>query len=258
MTRTETKQFQYEIQAYQEDCVNNIVSLFESLRQKINFVEVMTGHHNKHKYNFPIQDTKNIDIMMETGTGKTFTFIKSIFELNKNYRYKKFIVLIPTVPIREGTKTNLEDTKDYFKSYYANQKEKEIEAFVYEGGNLSAVKQFIGTSHLSVLVMTPSSFNSKDNILNRPLEREMNQPELFVTNQEPPKSYLECLKRLNPIVIMDEPHRFEGNAFKTYFEGFFQLLLAFWCYLPQEKRQFTFIKCSLCIRQYFFVSTKFG
>lgn len=67
MTRTKTTQFQYEKQTYQEDCVNNIVSLFESLRQKINFVEVMTGHHNKHKYNFPIQDTKNIDIIMETG-----------------------------------------------------------------------------------------------------------------------------------------------------------------------------------------------
>ena len=234
-TKTEAKQFQYEIQAYQEDCVNNIVSLFESLRQKQNFGDVLTAHHKKNKYNFPVQDTKNIDIMMETGTGKTFTFIKTIFELSKNYGYKKFIVLIPTVPIREGTKTNLEDTKNYFKSFYANEKEKEIETFVYEGGNLSAVKQFIGTSHLSVLVMTPSSFNSKDNILNRPLEREMNAPELFLNNQEPPKSYLECLKRINPIVIMDEPHRFEGNAFKTYFEGFDNYFLRFGATFPKKK-----------------------
>ena len=235
MIKTETKQFQYEIQAYQENCVNNIVSLFEKLRQRINFVEVMEEHHKINKYNFPIQDTKNIDIMMETGTGKTFTFIKTIFELNRNFGYKKYIILIPTVPIREGTKSNLDDTKYYFKSYYANQKEKEIEAFVYEGGNLSAVKQFIGTSHLSVLVMTPSSFNSKDNILNRPLDREMNQPELFINNQEPPKSYLECLKRLNPIVIMDEPHRFEGNAFKTYFEGFDNYYLRFGATFPKKK-----------------------
>ena len=234
-TKTETKQFQYEIQAYQEDCVNNIISLFESLRQKANFKEVLTAHHKKNKYNFPVQDTKNIDIMMETGTGKTFTFIKTIFELSKHFGYKKFIILIPTVPIREGTKTNLEDTKDYFKSLYANEKEKEIETFVYEGGNISAVRQFIGTSHLSVLVMTPSSFNSKDNILNRPLEREMNSPELFVNNQEPPKSYLECLKRLNPIVIMDEPHRFEGNAFKTYFEGFDNFYLRFGATFPKKK-----------------------
>jgi type III restriction enzyme len=234
-TRTETKQFQYEIQGYQEDCVNNTISLFESLRQKDNFSEVLTAHQNKHKYNFPVQDTKNIDIMMETGTGKTFTFIKTIFELSKNFGYKKFIVLIPTVPIREGTKTNLEDTRDYFKSFYANEREKEIETFVYEGGNISAVKQFIGTSHLSVLVMTPSSFNSKDNILNRPLEKDINTPELFVNNQEPPKSYLECLKRLNPIVIMDEPHRFEGNAFKTYFEGFDNYYLRFGATFPKKK-----------------------
>jgi len=234
-TKTETKQFQYEIQGYQEDCVTNITSLFESLRQKVNFGEVLTAHHKKNKYNFPVQDTKNIDIMMETGTGKTFTFIKTIFELSKHFGYKKFIVLIPTVPIREGTKTNLEDTKDYFKSFYANEKEKEIETFVYEGGNISAVRQFIGTSHLSVLVMTPSSFSHKDNILNRPLEKDINTPELFVNNQEPPKSYLECLKRLNPIVIMDEPHRFEGNAFKTYFEGFENYFLRFGATFPKKK-----------------------
>ncbi|GAB1405474.1 DEAD/DEAH box helicase family protein [Lentimicrobium sp.] len=234
-TKTETKQFQYEIQSYQEDCVANITSLFESLRQKVNFGEVLTAHHKKNKYNFPVQDTKNIDIMMETGTGKTFTFLKTIFELSKHFGYKKFIVLIPTVPIREGTKTNLEDTKDYFKSFYANEKEKEIETFVYEGGNISAVKQFIGTSHLSVLVMTPSSFSHKDNILNRPLEREIYAPNLFENNTEPPKTYLECLKRLNPIVIMDEPHRFEGDAFKKYFEGFDNYYLRFGATFPKKK-----------------------
>ncbi len=230
-----TKQFQYEIQQYQEDCVNNIISLFENLQQHACFKDVLTAHHKKYSYNFPIEDTKNIDVMMETGTGKTFTFIKTIFELNRNFGYQKFIILIPTVPIREGTKTNLEDTKDYFKSFYANEKEKEIETFVYEGGNISAVKQFIGTSHLSVLVMTPSSFNSKDNILNRPLEHDINAPELFVNNQEPPKSYLECLKRLNPIVIMDEPHRFDGDAFKKYFEGFDNYYLRFGATFPKKK-----------------------
>lgn len=233
----DTKQFQYEIQEYQEDCIDNIVSIFDSLHQKKDFVEVLTAHKNKHKYNFPIQNTKNknIDIMMETGTGKTFTFIKTIFELNKHYGYKKFIILVPSVPIREGTKTNLKDTKDYFKSVYANEQEKEIETFVYEGGNISAITQFINTAHLSVLVMTPSSFNSKDNILNRPLEREMHQPKLFLNNDKPPKSYLECLKRLNPIVIMDEPHRFEGNAFKMYFEGFDNYYLRFGATFPKGK-----------------------
>ena len=235
MVSTDNKQFQYEVQDYQENCVQNIVSIFERLYWKENFKQVMSEHYKNHSYNFPIQDTKNIDIMMETGTGKTFTFIKTIFELTKHFGYKKFIILVPTVPIREGTKTNLKDTKDYFKSFYANEKEKEIEAFVYEDGNISAIKQFIGTAHLSVLVMTPSSFNSKDNILNRPLENEMNQPELFSTTDKPPKSYLECLKRLNPIVIMDEPHRFQGNAFKTYFDGFDNYYLRFGATFPKKK-----------------------
>lgn len=235
MTKTEKKQFQYEIQGYQEDCVNNIISIFESLHQKEDFVEVIKAHYEKHMYNFPVKENNNIDVMMETGTGKTFTFIKTIFELNKNFGYKKFIILIPSVPIREGTKTNLEDTKEYFKSFYANEREKEIETFVYEGGNISKIKQFINTPHLSVLVLTPSSFNSKDNILNQPLQHDINNPALFTVEENHPKSYLECLKRLHPIVIMDEPHRFEGNAFKYYFEGFDNYYLRFGATFPKKK-----------------------
>src|SRR5574344_2176154 len=236
MTNTEKKQFQYEIQDYQDNCVKNIVSIFEHLEQKENFADVVKAHQEAKKYNFPIKaDSKNIDIMMETGTGKTFTYIKTIFELSKNFKHKKFIVLIPSVPIREGTKQNFDDTKEYFKSFYANEQEKEIETFVYESGNISAVKQFINTTNLSVLVMTPSSFNSSDNVLNRPLENEINTPELFTTIQEPPKSYLDCLKRLNPIIIMDEPHRFEGNAFKTYFDGFNNYYLRFGATFPTKK-----------------------
>lgn len=230
-----TKQFQYEIQSYQEDCINNIIDIFEDLNQNQSLEIVMKSHHKKQNYPFSVLDNRNIDVMMETGTGKTFTFIKTIFELNRNFGYKKFIILIPTVPIREGTKTNLEDTKEYFKTHYANEREKEIETFVYEGGNISAVKRFIGTFHLSVLIMTPSSFNSRDNILNRPLETEIYAPNLFEESQEPPKSYLECLKRLNPIVIMDEPHRFEGDAFKKYFEGFDNYYLRFGATFPKKK-----------------------
>jgi type III restriction enzyme len=227
------KQFQYEIQPYQEDCINNIIAIFDTLRQNQTFYDALNGHKQKHHYNFPVRNTKNIDIMMETGTGKTFTFIKTMFELSRNFCYKKFIILIPTVPIREGTKTNLEDTKEYFKSYYANEREKEIEIFVYESGQISSVKQFIETEHLSVLVLTPSSFNKDANILNKPLEAEIH---LFSDRNEiPPKSYLECLKRLDPIIIMDEPHRFDGDAFKKFFEGFNNYYLRFGATFPKLK-----------------------
>ena len=234
--KTEAKQFQYEVQSYQEECVNNIVAIFEQLRQGEEVKNVLKTHQQKHNYNFPVkEDSKNIDIMMETGTGKTFTYIKTIFELCKHFGYKKFIILVPSIAIREGVKTNLDDTKEYFKSLYANEKEKEIEVFVYEGGNISTVRQFINTSHLSVLVMTPSSFAHKGNILNRPLDRDIYDPNLFEENSNPPKTYLECLKRLKPIVIMDEPHRFDGDAFRTYFEGFNNYYLRFGATFPKKK-----------------------
>ena len=229
------RQFQYEVQPYQEDCIGNILAIFDSLHQGIPFCQALTKHKGQHNYPFPVCDSKNIDIMMETGTGKTFTYIKTMFELNKQFDYKKFIILIPTVPIREGTKTNLEDTKEYFKQLYANEREKEIEVFVYESGQISGVKQFIGTEHLSVLVITPSSFDKDSNILNRPLEHELYAPNLFVQHSTPPKSYLDCLKRLHPIVIMDEPHRFDGDAFKKYFEGFENYCLRFGATFPQKK-----------------------
>ena len=229
------KQFQYEVQPYQEDCIENIIGVFDALQQQQPFCDVMTEHYTPRSYRFPVQDSKNIDVMMETGTGKTFTFIKTMFELNKKFGYKKFIILIPTVPIREGTKTNLEDTKEYFKQFYANEREKEVEVFVYESGQIASVKRFIGTEHLSVLVMTPSSFDKDSNILNRPLENEIYAPNLFIQNTEPPKSYLDCLKRLNPIVIIDEPHRFDGDAFKRYFEGFDNYYLRFGATFPKKK-----------------------
>ncbi len=241
------KHFQYEVQPYQENCVANIVSIFDDLRQGESFRAILQKHSQSNQYKFYVRDSKNIDIMMETGTGKTFTFIKTIFELNRNFGYKKFIILIPTVPIREGTKTNLEDTKDYFKGFYANEKEKEIETFVYEGGNVSAIEQYIRTPHLSVLILTPSSFAQKDGsktgklILNRFLEKDIQLDvfnegynQLFIQNAKP-KTYLDCLKAINPIIIMDEPHRFDGEAFKNSFVGFDNYFLRFGATFPRKK-----------------------
>ena len=229
------KRFYYEQQEYQEKAVANIVGIFDDFHKSGDIVSTLSTHYTNNNYQFPINgDSKNIDVMMETGTGKTFTFIKAIFELTKHFGYKKFIILTPTVPIREGTKTNLEDTKDYFKGLYNDAHGKEINVFVYESSNVSAINDFIKSGDLSALVMTPSSFDKGGNILNRPLEKDLYTPDLFVAHQGVPKSYLECLKRLNPIVIMDEPHRFEGNAFKKYFEGFDNFFLRFGATFPKK------------------------
>lgn len=229
------KLFQYEQQEHQEKAVGNIVSIFKSFHQNKDITTTLSAHYTNNNYCFPINaDSKNIDIMMETGTGKTFTFIKTIFELSKNFGYKKFIILVPTVPIREGTKNSLEDTKSYFKGLYNDAYSKEISVFVYEGGDISAINNFIKTGELSVLIMTPNSFDRDSNILNRILDKDIHAPDLFITRQDMPKSYLECLKRLNPIVIMDEPHRFEGDAFKKHFEGFDNFFLRFGATFPKK------------------------
>lgn len=233
-----TKQFQYEKQSFQEDCIRNIVHIFGALHRNEPFDSVLKEHHRKNRYPFPVlSENKNIDIMMETGTGKTFTFIQTMLELCKFYDYEKFIILIPSVPIREGTKVNLRDTREYFKTLYANEREKEIQTYVYEGGNTGEVTRFINENRLSVLIMTPASFHSRTNILNRPLEREIHTPELFEETTAPPKTYLECLKRLHPVVIMDEPHRFGGDAFKKYFSGFENYYLRFGATFPSKNKR---------------------
>lgn len=142
-----TKQFEYEKQTFQEECVQNIISIFGYLHQNQAFEKVIQAHHQKNNYPFPIiPENKNIDIMMETGTGKTFTFIQTMLELCKQFGYKKFIILIPTVPIREGTKTNLQDTKEYFKTIYANERENEIQT-----PELYLKKKSLPNSYLEVL-----------------------------------------------------------------------------------------------------------
>ena len=79
MTNPENKQFQYEKQDYQETCVHNIVSIFERLHRKENFVQVMKEHHNNHTYNFSIQNTKNIDNNDGNGNGKDLYFYQNNF-----------------------------------------------------------------------------------------------------------------------------------------------------------------------------------
>lgn len=229
-TNIETQEFQYEVQPYQERCIENIVNIFEKINLNEKFENIIRDNIKNNKYPQVISTNKNIDILMETGTGKTFTYIKLIFELNKNFGYKKFIILVPTVAIREGTKANFDNTKNYFKQYYANSKDKEINSYIYEAGQISQIEHFINDENqLSCLIMTPASFNSKDNILNRPLEKDF-----YYKNA---KTYLELLKTINPLIIIDEPHRFEGEAFKKYFEGFNNFYFRFGATFPSDKKE---------------------
>lgn len=138
-----------------------------------------------------IQATNDICVEMETGTGKTLVYIKTVFELYKHYGFTKFIILVPSVAIKEGVlgtlgtfEKQLEDIYNIKPSY-----------FEYDSKRLSKVTNFVEEQHPQIMVMTLQSFNSDDRILNQ-AQRE----DLFSN-----MAYIEAISRTNPIVIMDEP-----------------------------------------------------
>ncbi|MFK5976952.1 MAG: DEAD/DEAH box helicase family protein [Sulfurovum sp.] len=154
-----------------------------------------------------IQGELVIDTLMETGTGKTFTFLESIYRLNRDYGLSKFIILVPSNPIRQGTIKNIKITKEFFVKEYGKQ----ISLYNY---NEKTVQNYINASdmNISVLVSTYQSFNSATNRINK---RGVEQSLIGQS-----KSYMEAIAYLNPVIIIDEPHRFEGKQTAKYLRDF--------------------------------------
>ncbi|MFA5251211.1 MAG: DEAD/DEAH box helicase family protein [Phycisphaerae bacterium] len=138
-----------------------------------------------------IQENNDLCIEMETGTGKTLVYIKTIFELFKSYGFSKFIILVPSVAIKEGVLKTFEVFEKQLEDIY-NIKPS---CFEYDSKRLSKVMNFIEEQHPQIMVMTLQSFNSEDRILNQ-AQRE----DLFSN-----MAYIEAIAKTNPIIIMDEP-----------------------------------------------------
>ena len=130
-------------------------------------------------------------IEMETGTGKTLVYLKTIFELYKEYGFAKFIILVPSVAIREGVLTSFATFADQLEAVYGFRPD----CFEYDSTRLHKVSTFIEAQHPQIMVMTLQSFNSEDRILNQ-AQRE----DLFAN-----LPFIEALGRTRPIIIMDEP-----------------------------------------------------
>ncbi|MGL2434962.1 DEAD/DEAH box helicase family protein [Helicobacter pylori] len=179
----------FEIEALKNVLLENI----ENLRSEPKITQGSVG----------IEKSLNCDILMETGTGKTFCFLECVYALHKNYHLSKFIVLVPSNAIKLGVLKSVEITREFFKSEYSNT---HLES--YE----DAERFILASNHkCCVLVMTFSAFNKKDNIINQSCLENTN---LF----NGAKSYMQALASIRPIVIMDEPHRFLGDKTKKYLE----------------------------------------
>ncbi|ANH43080.1 DEAD/DEAH box helicase [Helicobacter pylori] len=149
-----------------------------------------------------IDKSLNCDILMETGTGKTFCFLECVYSLHKNYHLSKFIVLVPSNAIKLGVLKSIEITREFFKSEYSTHLEsyEEIRSFI------------LASNHkCCVLVMTFSAFNKEKNTINKSCIENTN---LF----NGATSYMQALASMRPVVIMDEPHRFLGDKTKKYLE----------------------------------------
>jgi len=138
-----------------------------------------------------LTNEQELTIEMETGTGKTLVYIKSIYELFKHYGFTKFIILVPSVAIRQGVLSTLETFEKQLEDIYGFTPK----AFEYSSKKLNKVTNFIEEQHPQIMVMTLASFNSEDKILNQ-AKRE----DLFANIP-----FIEAIGRTNPIIIMDEP-----------------------------------------------------
>nr|WP_205253627.1 type III restriction-modification system endonuclease [Helicobacter pylori] len=179
----------FEIGAIKDLLLENI----ENLRSKQKITQGSVG----------IDKSLNCDILMETGTGKTFCFLECVYALHKNYHLSKFIVLTPSNAIKLGVLKSVEITREFFKSEYSNT---HLESY-------EDIRSFILASNhkCCVLVMTFSAFNKEKNTINQSCLENIN---LF----NGAKSYMQALASMRPIVIMDEPHRFLGDKTKKYLE----------------------------------------
>ncbi len=144
----------------------------------------------------------NFAVEMETGTGKTYVYIRSMFELNKQYGWSKFIIMVPSIAIREWVNKSLEITAEHFQEIYG----KKIRFSIYNTknkSNLSNIKNFANTANIEVIIMNYQAFatNSEEA---RKIYKEMDS-----TNSEKP---IDIIKRARPILIIDEPQKFWPKA----------------------------------------------
>lgn len=140
------------------------------------------------------EDLKNFSIEMETGTGKTYVYLRTIFELNKTYGWKKFVIVVPSIAIKEGVLKNLEITHEHFQELY----EKVPMNFkVYDPKNVSYLRTFATSNNIEILVINIDSFAKDENIINRSNDK--------LTGEKP----IKFIQEANPIVIIDEPQNME-------------------------------------------------
>lgn len=213
-------QIKYLKQEHQEKAISSTVNIFEGEIKKDSFYDIFDGESvcsnilsldqdeilenvntiqktNKIEESLMLQ-SMDFSIEMETGTGKTFVYIKTILELYKKYGWNKYIIIVPSIAIKEGVLNSLSSMEDYFKGEFKFP----YEYFEYDSSRLISLKHFIRDDNLQIMVMTIDSFKRANTVLNMPREGFVGTPK-------------ESLQKTNPILILDEPQNMESELSKT-------------------------------------------
>jgi len=214
-------QIKYISQPHQTKAINSIVDLFQGQIKQTSDYDIFNGEAvvansisidkdtilenlkaiqkvNKIKEKSDSLDSYDFSIEMETGTGKTYVYIKTILELFLKYGWNKFIIITPSIAIKEGVLNSLDSMKKHFKSEFNFP----YEYFEYDSSRLGSLKHFIRDDNLQIMIMTIDSFKRANTILNMPQESFVGVPK-------------DSLQKTNPILILDEPQNMESDLSKT-------------------------------------------
>ena len=153
----------------------------------------------------------NLTIEMETGVGKTYTYIKTMYELNKHYGWSKFIVVVPSIAIREGVYKSFQVTQEHFAEEYG----KKIRFFIYNSAQLTEIDRFASDSSINVMIINSQAFNTKGKDARR-IYMKLDE----FRSRRP----IDIIAKTNPILIIDEPQSVEGKQTKERLKEFNPLL----------------------------------
>lgn len=166
---------------------------------------------NQIKPSSKLEGRFNLTIEMETGVGKTYTYIKTMYELNRAYGWSKFIVVVPSIAIREGVYKSFQVTQDHFAEEYG----KKIRFFIYNSAQLTQIDHFASDSSINVMIINSQAFNAKGKDARRIYMR---------LDEFRSRRPIDIIAKTNPIVIIDEPQSVEGKQTKENLKQFNPLM----------------------------------
>ena len=156
-------------------------------------------------------DGYNLTVEMETGVGKTYTYIKTMYELNRAYGWSKFIIVVPSIAIREGVYKSFEMTQEHFAEEYG----KKIRFFIYNSSQLTEIDRFASDSSINVMIINSQAFNAKGKDARR-IYMKLDE----FRSRRP----IDIIAKTNPVLIIDEPQSVEGKQTKERLKEFHPLL----------------------------------